>query len=268
MSDIINRYSIIQSMLPNQSKRRSGKLMPKVRFLVAHDTGNPRSTARNNVSYYTRTAQEVSASAHLFVDDKEIIECVPAFSNAEKAWHVWYSTPIDNEFYGVNANDCAIGIEYCYGNNINADEAYKRYVWVMAKLCHQYKLNPERDIVGHFFLDPQRKTDPVTGLAHSRRSYEQLIRDVQAEFLLFREAANEPIASAPSFPKQMFTVGRVNVRQDQPSTLSRISRVLNKETAVRVISSITNGQLINGNSVWFKTDANEWIWSGGLRENA
>src|SRR5687768_15916685 len=104
MSDIKNRYAITQSMLPSPSKRRSGTRMPKVRFIVAHDTGNPRSTAHNNVSYYTRTAQEVSASAHLFVDDKEIIECVPAFANAEKAWHVWYSTPIDNELYGVNAN--------------------------------------------------------------------------------------------------------------------------------------------------------------------
>lgn len=262
MSDINSRYSITQSMLPLPSKRRSGKLMPSVRFLVAHDTGNPRSTARNNVSFYTRTAQEVSASAHLFVDDKEIIECVPAFANAEKAWHVWYSTPIDNELYGVNANDCAIGIEYCYGNNINADEAYKRYVWVMAKLCRQYMLKPDRDIVGHHFLDPARKTDPVTGLAQSRRSYEQLIRDVNAEFKIFGGDNETP----PVFPKNMITVGRVNVRQNNPSTLSSISRVLNKGSVVRVTSSVVNGQLINGNGVWFKTDANEWIWSGGLSE--
>jgi N-acetylmuramoyl-L-alanine amidase len=262
MSDINSRYSITQSMLPLPSKRRSGKLMPSVRFLVAHDTGNPRSTARNNVSYYTRTAQEISASAHLFVDDKEIIECVPAFSNAEKAWHVWYSTPVDNELYGVNANDCAIGVEYCYGNNINADEAYKRYVWVMAKLCHQYKLKPDRDIVGHHFLDPARKTDPVTGLAQSRRSYEQLIRDVHAEFNIFGGDNETP----PVFPKDMITVGRVNVRQNNPSTLSTISRVLNKGSVVRVTSSVSNGQLLNGNGVWFKTDANEWVWSGGLSE--
>lgn len=265
MSDINTRYSITQSMLPLPSKRRSGKLMPSVRFLVAHDTGNPRSTARNNVSFYTRTAQEVAASAHLFVDDKEIIECVPAFANAEKAWHVWYSTPIDNELYGVNANDCAIGIEYCYGNNINADEAYKRYVWVMAKLCHQYHLKPDRDIVGHHFLDPARKTDPVTGLAQSRRSYEQLIRDVHAMFKLFE---GDQAVVAAAFPRNMITVGRVNVRQSDPSTLSSVARVLNKDSVVRVTASVTNGQLINGNSVWFKTDANEWIWSGGLREQA
>jgi N-acetylmuramoyl-L-alanine amidase len=223
MSEINSRYSIIQSMLPSPSKRRSGKLIQKVKFLVAHDTGNPRSTARNNVSFYTRTAQQESASAHLFVDDKEIIECVPAFSSAEKAWHVWYSTPIDNELYGVNANDAAIGIEYCYGNNINADEAYKRYVWVMAKLCDQYELNPERDIVGHYFLDPKRKTDPVTGLAHSRRSYEQLLRDVLADVKVFK-GGNGVVNADTIAAKNMITVGRVNVREKNPSTLSPVTR--------------------------------------------
>jgi N-acetylmuramoyl-L-alanine amidase len=263
MSDIKNRYAITQSMLPSPSKRRSGIRMPRVRFLVAHDTGNPRSTARNNVSYYTRTAQEVSASAHLFVDDKEIIECVPAFANAEKAWHVWYSTPIDNELYGVNANDCAIGIEYCYGDNINADEAYKRYVWVLARLCDQYGLKPDRDIVGHFFLDPKRKTDPVTGLAHSRRSYEQLLRDVLEELKLF--TGKHDVVDL-SKEKDMVTVGRVNVREGKPSTMAPISRVLGKGSIVRIVGGIDDGQAVNGNRAWFKTDKNEWIWSGGLQE--
>jgi hypothetical protein len=31
-------------------------------------------------------------------------------------------------------------------------------------------------------LDPHRKTDPTTGLAYSRRTYEQLLRDIVLEY--------------------------------------------------------------------------------------
>jgi hypothetical protein len=135
----------------------------------------------------------------------------------------------------------------------------------MAKLCDQYELNPERDIVGHYFLDPKRKTDPVTGLAHSRRSYEQLLRDVLADVKVFK-GGNGVVNADTIAAKNMITVGRVNVREKNPSTLSPVTRQLNKGIVVRVVGSVTNGQAINGNSVWFKTDLSEWIWSGGLVE--
>ena len=170
-------------------------MISKVRFLVAHDTGNPGSTAAENVAWYIRTRNEQSASAHLFVDDKEIIECVPAMTSPEKAWHVLYGVRKDNDLYGVNANDAAIGVEYCYGGRIDSDLAYEKYVWMLARLCQLYLLNPAKDIVGHYFLDPNRKTDPVTGLARSRRTYEQLIRDVVSEYASLTGMAINPVYS-------------------------------------------------------------------------
>src|ERR1700741_1312413 len=142
-----DKYTITPAYLTVKSKRRSGKLIsPGVKFIVAHDTGNPKSTARNNRDYYERSRNEKSASAHLFVDDKEILECIPALTSdkPEKAWHVLYEKPADNELFGYDANDAAIGVEYCYGGTINADEAYKRYVWVLAKICSVYGLDPSK----------------------------------------------------------------------------------------------------------------------------
>ena len=55
-------------------------MSPGVKFVVAHDTGNPNSTAGQNVAYYEQSRNELSASAHLFVDDREIIECIPALT--------------------------------------------------------------------------------------------------------------------------------------------------------------------------------------------
>ena len=93
------RFQITPRYLTSPSKRRSGlRMSPGVRFIVAHDTGNPGSTAANNVSYYERSRNEISASAHLFVDDKEIIECVPALTDTpEKAWHVLYKVQTDDQ---------------------------------------------------------------------------------------------------------------------------------------------------------------------------
>ena len=53
----------------------------------------------------------IVASAHIFVDDKECIVCIPV---TEKAWHVLYNTPTDNQWYNVDANDVAFGVEGSY----------------------------------------------------------------------------------------------------------------------------------------------------------
>lgn len=177
-----SKYTISKVHLTSPSKRRSGILMPSVQFIVAHDTGNPGSTARANVSYYENSRDAMSASAHIFVDDKEIIECIPALSkSAEKAWHVVYGTPIDNSIFGDDANDIAIGVELCYGGRINNLEAYKRFVYVLAYICHRYDLNPITKITGHYILDPKRKVDPQNSLKLIGKNLTDLKNDVESE---------------------------------------------------------------------------------------
>jgi len=179
------KYNIIPRYLTSHTKRRSGlAITPEVKFIVAHDTGNSGSTAAANVAHYENTNNDIYASAHIFVDDKEIIECIPALTSnrPEKAWHVRYNVTADNDMYGYEANDTAVGIEYCHGPNINADEAYKRYVWITAYTCFKFTLDPKSSIVGHFLLDPERRTDPVSGLRASGRTYEQFLQDVLVEY--------------------------------------------------------------------------------------
>lgn len=189
------KYPIKTQLIPFGTKRSSGLPIEKVRFIVCHDTGNPRSTAQNNVDYYIRSCNEQSASAHLFVDDKEIIECIPAFKNPRKAWHVLYQKPKDNELFGDDANDAAIGVELCYGDNINAEESYKRYIWVIAYLLHYHGLTPDK-IVSHHILDPERKTDPDSALKTMGKTYAQLVEDIRKEYESI-DANGDPIASKP-----------------------------------------------------------------------
>jgi N-acetylmuramoyl-L-alanine amidase CwlA len=262
-----NLYTIVADYLPKNSKRRSGSQLPaSVRFIVAHDTGNPGSTAAQNVRYYRNTCNDQSASAHLFVDDITIIECIPAVTGVpEKAWHVLYKVTGDNQLFGCDANDAAIGVEYCYGGGINADKAYQKYVWMLAYLCVKFNLNPKADIVGHFFLDPTRKTDPVTGLAYSRRTYDQLLRDVANEVSGAGAVAEAPAAKLINQAGSVRATTTLNIRQGMPSRLASVAQTVPAQTKLDYTGWVDDGEPVNGNSKWFVDAAGRYFWSGATQ---
>lgn len=267
LTDFKMRYVIAPRYLTAPSRRRSGLLVtPDVKFVVAHDTGNPGSTAANNVTYYQRSRDEMSASAHLFVDDHELLECIPALTGSpEKAWHVLYGVPTDNRLFGFDANDAAIGVEYCYGGNIDADQAYDRYVWVIAFICHRFGLDPATSVVGHFFLDPTRKTDPVTGLARSRRTYEGLLRDVVTEFAVCSGQPTPPGRSFTSGVGQAVVATSLNIRRAEPSRRAAVVQVVAPGAVLPFVGWVTDGESVNGNAKWFRDGNGNYFWSGGVR---
>ena len=175
-----------------------------------------------------------------------------------------YSVPKDNELFGVNANDAAIGVEYCYGTNIDADKAYAKYVWILARLCFEFQLDPSKDVVGHFFLDPARRDDPVNALTFSRRTYDQLLKDIVTEF-------NECTGVAAPTPLNItlqsgtaVTAVRLNVRKT-PDTRSDIIQVLPANNSVNFTEIVNNGQAVNNNPVWYKDTSGGYCWSGGMK---
>lgn len=270
-------FTIEKMYIPAPTRRRSGISLPKVRFLVAHDTGNPGSSARSNVQWYIDTCRSVEkdkvSSAHLFVDDKHIYECIPALTAPpEKAWHVLYKKTKDNELYGLNANDGAIGVEYCYGAGIDANKAYHKYLWILAKLCYEFNLNPSTDIVGHCVLDPLRKTDPQTGLHASGRSYAQLLKDVVVAYdgytnvILEGKPVSANIAAAAEITAtglKVETATTLNLRTGPSRDAKLLSKVAAHTTLIYVEKTIT-GEPVKGNSTWYKTAKGEWFWDGGL----
>ena len=264
------KYIVTPRYLTTPSKRRSGRLVsPDVKFVVAHDTGNPGSTADANAGYFERSRDDESASAHIFVDDKALLECIPALTGApEKAWHVLYQADTDNRLYGHDANDAAIGVEYCFGDNIDADEAYRKYVWVIAYLCFHFGLDPETSVVGHFFLDPKRKTDPVTGLARSRRTYDQLLLDIATEHaacLVADEPPESTTTQAGTFVQatgSVVTTAKLNIRKGAPSRLCEIVQEIPTGTALTFDGWVTDGEPVNGNPKWFRDANGNYFWSG------
>lgn len=172
---------IQQKYLPPKTLRRSGDLINGVKFICCHDTGNDDSTAEQNVDYFIQSANFESASAHSFVDDQGVIECIPA---TEKAWHVRYATLIDNQMFGADANDWALGIELCYSpaGKFDSKKAYQNYVDYIAMLCKQYDLDPSTKLVGHYTLDPSRRSDPINAFSKIGKTWEIFIADINASF--------------------------------------------------------------------------------------
>lgn len=180
--DIETKY-LTPKQAGDKKYRRPKVLVPKVMFMVAHDTGNPGSTAYDNIAFYERTHNQDFASAHTFIDDKHIVECIPLTTGTpEKAYHVIYNVTKDNELYGDDANDAAGGVELCYGGHISNIEAYKRYVWYLAYTMYKFGLDPHKHITGHFILDPLRRSDPENALRHIGKTFRDLIEDVAKEY--------------------------------------------------------------------------------------
>jgi N-acetylmuramoyl-L-alanine amidase CwlA len=189
------KYIIETEYIPSGTKRRSGIAIDggKPNFGVLHDTGNTGSTAKGNVHYYINSRNDDSASAHTFIDDKHIIECIPLTTGKpEKAWHVLYGKPTDNKLFGDDANDKACGVELCYGGDIDFKEAYKRYVWYNAYCAYKFGFAPTR-FAGHHILDPERKTDPVNALKRYNQTYAQLLKDIVAEYNECTATTSKPV---------------------------------------------------------------------------
>jgi N-acetyl-anhydromuramyl-L-alanine amidase AmpD len=231
--EIVHDYLPISQNVSKKIGRRWGIKLSSFGFVVAHDTGNANSTARNNVDYYKRTAHTETASAHIFVDDKECIVCVPL---DEKAWHVIYNVTKDNELFGGNANDMAIGVELCYFPNdlARSIKAYNNYLAVIKDLVAQGGLNPMRHVVGHHILDPQRKTDPANALKYINKTYNDLLDDLSRQ------------------QHKTATIDRNwNLRRDVSFASSNIILEMPKNSKLDIVREV-RGAIFKGSEKWYE----------------
>ena len=149
--------------------RRSGQPLTtgKPKFAVAHDTGNKDTTAQDNINYYKNSYNidwSIVASAHIFVDDKECVVCIPV---TEKAWHVLYGASTDNQMYGVDANDGAFGAEGCYfTDKTRSQKSLDNLARVTAYLCNYWNIDYKTELPGHQDIQVG-KVDPGNLLEHA-----------------------------------------------------------------------------------------------------
>lgn len=165
-----DKYQIERRYITNKNARSRQKLS-SVRFIVSHETANNGADADNHYHFFNRINNQTSA--HTFIDDQKILEIIPL---DEKAWHVRYNVNSDNRIFGDDANDAAIGVELCRPGSFR--QAYDRYVWYHTYLCKKFQLHPQKHIVAHSTLDPQRRRDPESWLKPNGVTWNEFIRDV------------------------------------------------------------------------------------------
>ncbi|RYL89756.1 N-acetylmuramoyl-L-alanine amidase [Sporolactobacillus sp. THM7-4] len=163
-------YKIIKHWIPGlpHEPYRHGAGRPE--GIVLHETGTWGSNAEKNRNFETRTW--TNAFVHFFVDWTSIIQVADT----------------DYLAYGVGpaANQRFIQVELVRTKDPSLfHESYARYVWLIARLLHQYGLKPERRVTLWTHRDitqslgGTRHTDPDSYLAYHGYTVDRLIRDIK-----------------------------------------------------------------------------------------
>lgn len=125
----------INSIKVNSSKKcnadnYTNKSSRKVDYIVIHYTGNKKDEAWANANYFQSPSR--GASAHFFVDDREIYQSIEL---RDVAWHCGANTYYHN--YCRNSN--SIGIEMCCtaGNYKVSKTTITNTAYLTAYLCKQ-----------------------------------------------------------------------------------------------------------------------------------
>ena len=108
------------------------------RFIVIHYTANDGDTAWGNTNYFKSTYR--SASAHYFVDENSIWQCV---EDKNISWHCGGGLQGSggHSFYKVCTNRNSIGIELCSRKYSNGKYYFKPETIINAELLVNYLIN-------------------------------------------------------------------------------------------------------------------------------
>lgn len=139
-------------MLPIQRKisqyNNSSRNGNSIKYIVIHYTANEGDTAKNNVDYFYGGNR--SASAHYFVDDNSIWQCV---EESRAAWHVGDG----KGSYGIT-NQNSIGIEMCCQSNGEVSTKTENNCIELVKYLQSKHGISNSNVVRHY--DASRKICP------------------------------------------------------------------------------------------------------------
>ena len=145
-----------------------------IKYIVVHYVGAV-STAKNNVIYYA--SRPLQASAHYFVDETSIWQCV---EDADKAWHCGGGLQGNSghSLHGICTNANSIGIEMCVkktpsGEWYFEEDTIKNTVDLVRHLMKKHNIPIDR-VVRHY--DVTGKNCPAPYVNESAwDSFKQLV---------------------------------------------------------------------------------------------
>jgi N-acetylmuramoyl-L-alanine amidase len=120
-----------------------------IKYIVIHDTGNKRKGANAYAHYRYFNGGNRRASAHYFIDDKEIIQTV---EDNNASWHCGDG----KGKYGIT-NHNSIGVEICVNEDGDYEKAVDNTIDLVKCLMKKYNIPLDR-VVRHY--DASRKICP------------------------------------------------------------------------------------------------------------
>ena len=129
------------------------------KYIVVHYTG-AEGSAKNNTIYFKSVDRQ--ASAHYFVDENSIWQCV---EDKDKAWHC--GGPLEcsyHPYYGICTNSNSIGVEMCCKKNSSGEWYFeegtvKNTVDLICYLMKKYNIPVER-VIRHYDVTGKRCPAP------------------------------------------------------------------------------------------------------------
>ena len=138
-----------------------------VKYIVLHYTGNNGDTAKANTKYFKSTYR--GASAHYFVDENEVWQCV---EDHHIAWHCGDTQKYTNggaTLKGKATNTNSIGVEMCSdkvnGVYIITEKTIENTVKLVQYLMEKHSV-PAENVVRHF--DVTGKLCPFPYVDHTK----------------------------------------------------------------------------------------------------
>ena len=148
-----------------------------IRYLVIHFTSNDGDTAKNNADYFAR--EVAGASAHYFVDEREVWRSVP---DNRVAWHC---VTRGTYFHPYCRNQNSIGIELCSRVDANgifyfSGETVEQAVQLARGLRKQYQIPPGH-ILRHYDVTHKLCPEPFVRNAGAWQAFVKALEEKEED---------------------------------------------------------------------------------------
>ena len=203
-----------------------------VAFIVMHYTGNSKDKAVNNAKYFQTAGRK--ASAHFFVDDKEIYQTVEL---RDKAWHCGTS---GKYYHAACRNANSFGIEMCCtaGNYKVSSTTQKNAAHLCAYLCETIGITAQEVdeyVVRHYDVTHKNCPAQMAGSNNAEwAAFLEMVRDI-----LNGESESTPTNSFKAVGTAK-TTANLRMRAGASTSYSTLT-IVKKGCTVEIDGTVANG---------------------------
>lgn len=211
-------------------------------YIVIHETGNTDIGADAERHYRYFNGGDRGASAHYFVDDKQIIQVV---EDNVQSWHNGKKY-VSNPAVPQCNNSNSIGIEICVNQDGDYSKAVANAVGLTKKLMKELNIPVDR-VIRHY--DSCGKQCPAKMLREPKlwTDFKKAIQGVQMDTVYEKAVQNLVLEGIIGSPAAWTSINLKNV----PALISKIGiRLFDVSTYDAAVAKMVEAKIINSPGIW------------------